>query len=765
MKKSILIAAIALFFVCCGRSVNPVGSDIAPGLLTPVLLNPTETVVVLDDYVLPNFEVTKAEAIGYNISIDAENRLLFITKKTETTAKLTELKLTVGGRILSILMIASEKEPVTFSIPNKGYKSVKFKGEFNAWNPNTAVATLKNGVWSVTIDIAEGEYQYCVVIDGVDQPDPTNPATISNGMGGTNNLIAVGHGCGLPPQLFTISAKNQITIDVENSYDDIFVFWQNTRLDNRFLKFDHDGRIHISIPRNARCMNRSFIRVFAHNEAGISNDLFIPLQHRKVIKNTKRLTRTDFHRLILYSLMTDRFYDGDPDNNRPLNQLGVNWKADWFGGDFAGITKKIEDGYFQQIGVNTIWLSPITVNPPDAWGLHLSPITRFSGYHGYWPIYLTVVDPRFGTKEELQTLLQTAHNNNMNVILDYAANHVHENSPFIAGREHWITPLYLPDGTRNLERWDDHRLTTWFDTFLPKFDFEQEEVSAVLSDSLLFWVENFAFDGFRHDASKHIHERFWRAVTLKMKQRIHRPIYQIGETYGSPELIKSYVNSGMMDAQFDFNLYDALVTALIDPNGSFVNLNKTLLQSLKTYGYHNLMGNITGNHDRGRFISYAGGTLSPSEDSKIAGWTREITVGDPIAYKKLQLLHAFIFTVPGVPTLYQGDEFGQPGGNDPDNRRWMQFDNLNDNEMETRKNVEKLTHFRMNSMPLIYGKYVPLFVEDDILVFGRFYFGETVIVGLNKSNEDRTVEFWLPSVYGGTAQTLTIGANAHSFAF
>jgi glycosidase len=378
---------------------------------------------------------------------------------------------------------------------------------------------------------------------------------------------------------------------------------------------------------------------------------------------------------------------------------------------------------------------------------------------------MTAVDPRFGTKEELQTLLQTAHNNNMNVILDYAANHVHENSPFIVGREHWFTPLYLPDGTRNLERWDDHRLTTWFDTFLPKFDFEQKEVSDVLSDSLLFWVENFAFDGFRHDASKHIHERFWRAVTLKTKQRIHRPIYQIGETYGSPELIKSYVNSGMMDAQFDFNLYDALVTALIDPNGSFINLNKTLLQSLRTYGYHNLMGNITGNHDRGRFISYAGGSLSPSEDAKLAGWTREVTVGNPIAYKKLQLLQAFIFTVPGVPTLYQGDEFGQPGGNDPDNRRWMQFDNLNENEMETRANVEKLAHLRMNSMPLIYGKYVPLFVEDDILVFGRFYFGEAVIVGLNKSNNDRIVEFRLPAAYGGTAQTLTIGANAHSFAF
>jgi len=178
------------------------------------------------------------------------------------------------------------------------------------------------------------------------------------------------------------------------------------------------------------------------------------------------------------------------------------------------------------------------------------------------------------------------------------------------------------------------------------------------------------------------------------------------------------------------------------------------------------MGNVTGNHDKGRFISYAGGCLRRGEDSKQAGWTREITVGDAeIAFPKLRLLQAFILTTPGIPVIYQGDEFGQPGGNDPDNRRWMQFDNLNENEMETRANVEKLAHLRMNSMPLIYGKYVPLFVEDDILVFGRFYFGEAVIVGLNKSNQDRTVEFRLPSAYGGTKQALTIGANAHSFAF
>ena len=768
MKKDfIIVIFVALLFAACGRSVSPVGPNVAPGLASPIHLNPIETVVFINDYVLPQFAVTSAEAIGHNIRIDAENRLLYITRNPETTSKLTELKLTVEGGILSILMIASDNEFVTFNIPDEGFNSLKIKGEFNDWNQNMAIAELNDGVWTVTVEIPVGVYQYCLVINGVDTPNPHNPEIISNGMGGFNSILTVGNIYGTPPNLFTVSGGNRVTIYVENPYEEIFVFWQNLRLDENFIKTRNDGKIDITIPRNARNMERSFIRVFSYNDAGMSNDLLIPLQRGRVITNSDDLVRSDWHRMIMYMLMVDRFYDGDPSNNRPLNIPEVHYMADWFGGDFVGITRKIENGYFQRLGINTLWISPITLNPEGAWGLHeeldYGLRTKFTGYHGYWPIYMTVVDPRFGTEEELRTLLRTAHANNMNVLLDYAANHLHQESPFIEGRESWFTPLYLPDGRRNIGYWDEHRLTTWFDYFLPKFDFEQEVVSEGLADSLMFWVEQFDFDGFRHDATKHIHERFWRAVTLRMKQRMERPIFQMGETYGSPQLIRSYVGTGLMDGQFDFNIFDAIKNALLDPNGSFVNVNRTMMQSLRTHGFHNLMGNVTGNHDKGRFISYAGGCLRRGEDSKQAGWTREITVGDAeIAFPKLRLLQAFILTTPGIPVIYQGDEFGQPGGDDPDSRRWMQFDGLNEKELETRRNVEKLAHLRTNSMPLIFGKYVPLVVEDDVLVFGRFYFGEGVIVGLNKSAETRTVEFTLPSAYGGATRTLTIGAVNHA---
>ena len=84
-----------------------------------------------------------------------------------------------------------------------------------------------------------------------------------------------------------------------------------------------------------------------------------------------------------------------------------------------------------------------------------------------------------------------------------------------------------------------------------------------MTDSAMFWLTNYGIDGFRHDATKHIPEIFWRTLTGKVKRQVvaktNQPVFQIGETYGSHELIKSYISTGMLDAQFDFNMYDIVM--------------------------------------------------------------------------------------------------------------------------------------------------------------------------------------------------------------
>jgi glycosidase len=171
------------------------------------------------------------------------------------------------------------------------------------------------------------------------------------------------------------------------------------------------------------------------------------------------------------------------------------------------------------------------------------------------------------------------------------------------------------------------------------------------------------------------------------------------------------------------------------------------------------MGIITGNHDKARFISYAGGALSFDEDAKRAGWTRTVGVGDTIGYNKLQLLNAFIFTIPGVPTIYQGDEFGQPGANDPDNRKMMQFGNLLPKEEETLQITKKLAHLRRGNMALCYGTFDPLLVNDSSYAFARTYFGNKVIVVFNNSASPSNMMINLPKGLQGISWQSNFGSS------
>lgn len=490
---------------------------------------------------------------------------------------------------------------------------------------------------------------------------------------------------------------------------------------------------------------RTYLRIFAEDDTYLFNDLLLPMQDGKIITDAAELNRHDQQAQVLYSLMIDRFHNGNTANDWKMNSPEVLDIVDYQGGDIAGITAKIEEGYFDQLGVNTLWISPITQNPWDAWGCYPFPngnkydpsktYTKFSGYHGYWPIYATTLDQRFSTPEEFHTLLSTAHAHGMNVVLDYVANHMHINSPTLQAHPDWHTDSILPDGRRNFELWDDARLTTWFDKHIPTLDLERPEVCEQMTDSALYWLANYDLDGFRHDACKHIPEGYWRMLGQKIATRWPgRPIWMIGETYGSPELIGSYVKSGMLNAQFDFNVYFTSREALMGLTGMDQVLQNELT-SLATYGAHHTMGNISGNHDQIRFASIAGGAIDIHSQGKEEGWTQNIGIGDAEkAYKRSLMLEALNMTLPGVPCVYQGDEYAEVGGNDPDNRHMMRFENLNEDEQQVRDQVASLIRYRRMSMPLLYGDLIPVVSEPDRIVYQRIYLGEVVTVTLDRKN-------------------------------
>lgn len=766
MSNKILTLFLAISLMGCTAEKEPgllpAGKDSSPAL--PLQLNNGLTEIFLADF-FPESDLIDSVLIDGKITAMGEDRTRLAFVPEQEIKPLVEMQIWSGGISHSFLLKRSAKVAREFVFNPEGanFTEVQLAAEFNGWTPSrTGLQLLDDGRWHVTLFLAPGKYQYQLVLDGQWILDPVNPDSVDNNVGGFNSLLNVeGPDPKKVPFLYTAEAdKDELEVGTLNPVREYFVFWQNYRLGSDFVEIEDDG-IEIDIPANAKEMERSFIRVYSFNDFGLSNDILVPLKYGKVVDKAGDLGRYDMQSMVMYNVFIDRFNNGDPSNDRPLNIPEVLPPADYQGGDLAGVLRKLDEGYFDSLGVNSIWISPVVLNPDGPYGQWPDPPTKFSAYHGYWPISFTRVDPRLGTGDELKELVSRAHERGFNVYLDFVAHHVHVEHPYYKQYPDRTTSLYLPDGSLNTEKWDEYRLTTWFDVFLPTLDLQNPEVTAMLTDSAVWWIKEYGLDGFRHDATKHVPEVFWRELTRKLKTEVmipeDRTVYQIGETYGSPELISSYIGAGMLDAQFDFNVYDASIGVFGRDKDTFTRLDEILQQSFRYYGNHNLMGYITGNQDRARFISYAGGGLGWEENGKLAGWTRKVEVGDPVGYRKLSMLTAFNMTIPGIPVIYYGDEIGMPGGNDPDSRRVMRFEGLGDEERQTLAIARQLGKIRKENLALVYGDFIALQVTEKTYAFLRKYFSDITVVIFNKDSGNKEIRLDWPEWLGKTDLVANFG--------
>lgn len=305
----------------------------------------------------------------------------------------------------------------------------------------------------------------------------------------------------------------------------------------------------------------------------------------------------------VYFLLTDRFQDGDSSNDRALGRVQDGAVLRSFqGGDLKGVLQKLEEGYFDSLGVNVIWLTPFV---EQIHGSVDEGTGKTYGYHGYWTRDWTAVDPALGTKDDLRALVDAAHRHGIRVLMDAVINHT---GPVTPQDPRWPAD-WVRSGPRctyrdyastvdcNLAETLPDILTERDDPVeLPPFliekwrregrlDQEQAELDAFFARTgyprapryyvikwLTDWVRDFGIDGYRVDTAKH----FGEAVSVELKRQAERAFadwkrahpaqvldsllfYMMGEVYGwEPSQGREY-SFGDRTVDFFAHGYDGLI--------------------------------------------------------------------------------------------------------------------------------------------------------------------------------------------------------------
>ena len=278
----------------------------------------------------------------------------------------------------------------------------------------------------------------------------------------------------------------------------------------------------------------------------------------------------------IYFLLTDRFKNGDPTNDVNFNRTRETGKLRGFeGGDLLGVIEKIEEGYFDRLGITALWLTPwfeqIHGGTDEGSGYTYA-------YHGYWPGDWTSLDPNFGREEDLDRLVKTAHAHGIRVVMDVIINHtgpvtpedpvwpaewVRTSPPCTYTSYETTVPCTLvenlPDirseSTRDvdlpphlLEKWEIEgrleRELRELDVFFERTGYPRAPRYYIIK-WLTDYIRKYGIDGYRLDTAKHIEEEVWRELAKEARTAYEdwksehpeqgldkQEFFLVGEVYG-----------------------------------------------------------------------------------------------------------------------------------------------------------------------------------------------------------------------------------------
>ncbi|WP_010094264.1 alpha-amylase family glycosyl hydrolase [Ornithinibacillus scapharcae] len=397
---------------------------------------------------------------------------------------------------------------------------------------------------------------------------------------------------------------------------------------------------------------------------------------------------------IIYFIMIDRFNNGDASNDF---EVDINDPAAYHGGDFQGIIDKLD--YIKEMGFTAIWLTPIVKNEPK-------------GYHGYWTEDFYEVEEHFGTLEEFKTLVEKAHEKDIKIILDLVVNHTGYQHPWLNDSEkqdwfHEEQSIISWDNQKNVE---DGRLAG-----LPDLAQENPETRKYLLDMAKWWIEETDIDGYRLDTVKHVPKDFWEEFSQEVKS-VKEDFFLIGEVWHSdPTYVADYAKTGI-DSFVDYPFFNEATRIFSKPDqqiGKF--MDGIWKRNVSLYENPYILGNFIDNHDNKRF-------------------TRLVIEKDQEPVSRLRQALTYMYTAPGIPIIYYGTEIAMDGGNDPDNRRMMEFE---DHELTTY--ISKLADIRNKHSALTSGDVELVYDQNGMTVFKRSSEGEQLLVAINNTTEEQTI--------------------------
>jgi glycosidase len=406
---------------------------------------------------------------------------------------------------------------------------------------------------------------------------------------------------------------------------------------------------------------------------------------------------------VFYQIFPDRFYNGDPSND-PVNLLPWDAKpmnTGFQGGDLHGVIERMY--YLLDLGINGIYLNPIFLSPSN---------------HRYNTVDYYQIDPKLGTKGDLDTLLSVAHRNHIRVVLDGVFNHCgrgffafndllenQANSPYAD----WYHIKHFPIDAYSEGDADDY-LGWWKYKSLPKFNTDNPKVRQYLFGVAKYWLEQ-GIDGWRLDVPNEIDDDgFWDEFRKVVKDT-NPDAYLLGEIWdGDPRWVG--------DRHFDGLMHYPLRTLILDLLNGEIKVSNFMEAStawLQRYPLENSYAMYTtlGSHDTERVFSLLNKSV-----------------------EKLKLAFLILLTYPGAPGIYYGDEIGMEGGKDPACRHTFNWDESTW-KIDLRQWVKMLIRLRKERISLRRGDFQPLHTgHADVFAYSRTEGKESFIIVGNVSPQE-----------------------------